>query len=277
MNSRDLDSKLFFRASDGANGYELYTSEGTSSTTSMVKNIGTGSHSGFVEPWFANLASDMGIMKVGNRAVFIGLDAPDALGGNGSELWSSDGTASGTFMLGNISKGNDGVHGFTPFAHTPIMPCGSTVLCPDFLVLDDILYFVFDDNGTIGRELWRTDGTPSGTFLIKDFTPGTFTAMHSGSLQAHHGITSPRPLYEAGGELYVAASESTTYLDEELWHISGRAQPEAKMMFNINANSSHSQILLPTFVNGHLVFSAKSNFDGIRLFSISTNVEFLVS
>ena len=35
-------------------------------------------------------------------------------------------------------------------------------------------YFAASDgtNGITGRELWRTDGTPGGTTLVKDICPG---------------------------------------------------------------------------------------------------------
>src|SRR5829696_10591122 len=35
----------------------------------------------------------------------------------------------------------------------------------------DTLFFTASDEGH-GRELWKTDGTPEGTVLVKDLTPG---------------------------------------------------------------------------------------------------------
>ena len=39
------------------------------------------------------------------------------------------------------------------------------------LTIGNITYF-FADNGTVGRELWKSDGTARGTTLVKDLTPG---------------------------------------------------------------------------------------------------------
>src|SRR4051812_12277138 len=38
-------------------------------------------------------------------------------------------------------------------------------------VVGDVVYFVADD-GSNGRELWRSDGPPAGTVLVKDIYPG---------------------------------------------------------------------------------------------------------
>ena len=77
---------------------------------------------------------------------------------NGSELWKSDGTESGTVMVKDIFPGDDG-YGFTNSGH------------PSYLtVFNDLLYFAaIDANGT---ELWKTDGTEQGTVRVKDIYPG---------------------------------------------------------------------------------------------------------
>lgn len=43
-------------------------------------------------------------------------------------------------------------------------------------VFNDTLYFTADD-GVHGTELWKTDGTESGTTLIKDITPGAASSF----------------------------------------------------------------------------------------------------
>ena len=90
---------------------------------------------------------------VGNTLYFVAND-----GTNGEELWKSDGTASGTMMVKDISSGSSqsNIYGFTAV--------GST------------LYFRADD-GTNGAELWKTDGTASGTVMVKDITAEAAAAI----------------------------------------------------------------------------------------------------
>ncbi len=71
----------------------------------------------------------------------------------GTELWRTDGTASGTALVADVCPGT----------------CSSN---PSHLgSIDGIAYFSAND-GTHGAELWRTDGTPEGTYLVKDANPG---------------------------------------------------------------------------------------------------------
>jgi ELWxxDGT repeat protein len=74
-------------------------------------------------------------------------------GSNGEELWRSDGTAAGTFMVKDICNGSNGSYSF-----------GLTVV-------GNMLYFISDD-GFNGKELWRSDGTTTGTVLVKDINAG---------------------------------------------------------------------------------------------------------
>jgi len=72
-------------------------------------------------------------------------------GQNGTELWRSDGTDPGTFMLKDIR------------------PAGSST--PSELTnVGGIVYFRADD-GINGVELWKTNGTESGTVMVKDIHP----------------------------------------------------------------------------------------------------------
>jgi len=68
---------------------------------------------------------------------------------HGNELWSTDGTAAGTYRVKDIMEGRESSN-----------PSQLTAV-------GEFLYFVADD-GLRGYELWRTDGTTSGTTHFLD-------------------------------------------------------------------------------------------------------------
>ena len=119
-----VGNTLYFSASDGTNGNELWKSDGTSTGTVMVKDIRSGSSSSDPDEFIA----------VGNTLYFSATD-----GNNGYELWKSDGTASGTVMVKDIYS-------------------GSSSSDPQYLTaVGNTLYFVADD-GTNGNELFTNLG-----------------------------------------------------------------------------------------------------------------------
>lgn len=76
-------------------------------------------------------------------------------GVHGRELWASDGTEEGTYMVKDINPGEaDAIqfHG-------------------DAIVYNERVLFIADD-GELGHELWSTDGSEEGTYMIKDINPG---------------------------------------------------------------------------------------------------------
>jgi ELWxxDGT repeat protein len=69
------------------------------------------------------------------------------------ELWISDGTAEGTRLVRDINPGGNRQANVASSAPMFLTPVG------------DVVYFTADD-GRTGRELWRTDGTTRGTYLV---------------------------------------------------------------------------------------------------------------
>ncbi len=86
---------------------------------------------------------------------------------------------------------------------------------PGFGVLGNSIFFGADD-GTNGRELWKSDGTPGGTQLVKDIRSG---ADDSISLYSYGGSAGPTAI---DGTLYFAASGSDS-TGTELWGSDGTA------------------------------------------------------
>ncbi|WP_153798609.1 ELWxxDGT repeat protein [Foetidibacter luteolus] len=69
-------------------------------------------------------------------------------------------------------------------------------------VLNNVCYFTADD-GIHGRELWRSDGTQAGTYIVKDFIPGA-----SGSNPENITVFKNRIYVSAASNLWVSDGTS---------------------------------------------------------------------
>ncbi|MBT05202.1 MAG: hypothetical protein CMA92_05510, partial [Euryarchaeota archaeon] len=96
-----VGNTLFFTADDGINGNELWKSDGTLSSTVMVKDINSAEYS----------ANPQYLTAIGNILYF----TADGGSNTGCELWRSDGTAYGTAMVKDINIGysNGNPYGLT--------------------------------------------------------------------------------------------------------------------------------------------------------------------
>ena len=81
----------------------------------------------------------------------------------------------------------------------------STQSPKDLVAIGNVIYFTADD-GSTGRELWRSDGTPNGTSQITDIVPGT-------------GDASPGNLTAVGTTLFFTADDGI--VGKELWKSDG--------------------------------------------------------
>jgi ELWxxDGT repeat protein len=149
-----LGGETFFLMTEARHGTELWKTRGGLAEAVLVKDILPGPDNGVFEIWGTS----------GGRVVLLAND-----GLHGFEVWSSDGTAAGTRMVRDLNPRNSGV---------PIFTVGDTIAG-----LGNHFYFRGDD-GVGGAELWRTDGTPAGTTLVRDLVPGRFGAFPFGLLRA---------------------------------------------------------------------------------------------
>jgi ELWxxDGT repeat protein len=117
-----------------------------------------------------------------------------------------------------------------------------------FAAVGGTVFFVAHDDA-LGTELWRTDGTPSGTTLVADICPGL-------------DDSSPAQLVNVNGTLYFAANDGTTGV--ELWRTDGTASG-TWMVKDIRPGESGS---LPSSLinfNGLLYFAANDGSNGTEL------------
>jgi ELWxxDGT repeat protein len=130
-NLTNVNGKLFFTANDQIHGTELWMSDGTA--TVLVRDITPGTS------LQSNSTSFTDLTGVGNQLFFRAF-APGVTGQY--ELWTSDGTESGTVSLG---------------VATPGLANGSPLITD----VNGVAYF-----RAANYDLWKSDGTVAGTKLV---------------------------------------------------------------------------------------------------------------
>jgi ELWxxDGT repeat protein len=248
-----LGSEAYFTTSDGRTGeLEVWRTDGTAAgTQSLGRFTGftpvtsftragaavyffadsklwrtDGSPGGTVAVTFFDRASAPPV-SLGGRLFFLGngfLDDFSEVHG----LWTSDGTAAGTRLLLPTPRDSRDDSGTASIE-----------------VLGNAVYFTARD-AEHGRELWKSDGTPGGTVLVRDLVPGP--------LSSH-----PSELTVAAGRLYFRASDRTH--GSELWQSDGtRAGTRLVQDLNPSLRSASPEQL--TVAGSQLFFVADDGLSG---------------
>ncbi|MCC6186502.1 MAG: hypothetical protein IT256_05050 [Chitinophagaceae bacterium] len=192
-----LGSKFYFNANNGADGNELWVSDGTDAGTYLLKDL---------NPTPFGHGTAQNFTTVGSQLFFLANTPTEGL-----ELWVSDGTTAGTQLVKDINPGsasgpsisskylpyhgklyfsaNNGVDGFEIWESDgtsagtnmlkDINPTGSAYY-QEAVVCNGKMYFSLDD-GTHGHEFWVSDGSDTGTRMLSDFIPGP-TGHDAGNL-----------------------------------------------------------------------------------------------
>lgn len=116
----------------------------------------------------------------------------------GTELWKSNGTSSGTVLVKDINLETGGCNDVL----CPIVNLTTTGSKPrHFVVGDDVLFFLAFDGPDSGFQMWQSDGTSAGTTRITEGLRGfeNITGMgdhllfkaHDGTGWEHRGFHAP--------------------------------------------------------------------------------------
>jgi ELWxxDGT repeat protein len=169
-----LGGRLYLRAHTEAQGLEPWTSDGTTAGTVLLKDVMPGPGSGY----------GTSFTQVGDAVVFFAMDEA-----HGMELWRTAGTPGSTALLADLWPGTESS---IPLID-PMVP-----RAPELVAVEEAgLAFFAAADAAGGLELWRTDGTRTGTQRVVDLMPG-------------HEPSSPSGLTSLGEALFFAAADATS-------------------------------------------------------------------
>lgn len=214
-------------------GTEPWRSDGTRARTRLIREIHTGRQLANCAP-----ATPCSTYPAGSDpSFFLSLDDHTYFAANhpryGRELWRTNGTRVGTRLIRDIAAGPASGLGFSEAT---------------LVELEGTLNFVADD-GRHGFELWRSDGTRSGTRMVRDIGPGWSVAWWQTPVVA-------------GDHVYFTAERQAEGL--ELWRSDG-TRKGTELVHDIRPGPQSSKPEDLTAVGDVLYFTARDREHGREL------------
>lgn len=180
------NGKLFMPVYHPSYGLELFSTDGTATGTSLVKDIYPGLWSNDI----------FGLTSYNGSLYFAAREMT-----NGTELWTTDGTEAGTKIVKKI---------FEDYRS------GIRETHREVTVLNGKLIFAAIDTVPTGIELWQSDGTDAGTSILKDIIVfGTHPDPHT------YG-SEPKNFSVQGSKMYFSAI-NTSSSERVLYETNGTA------------------------------------------------------
>ena len=235
-----MNGTLFFTAGDGVHGRQLWKSDGTAAGTVMLTHVPGPRGAGPED------------LTVADGVLFFSAWDPQ----HGRELWKSDGTAAGTTLVSDIVAG----------------PVGSSpedityAVGQQNLPVQQVLVYFSGWDPKNGRQLWKSDGTASGTVMISGINPGPAAGLRP------EGIT-------AGPYTDAAFSGDDGTHGREPWYFSGTAGSAPQMTADLHpgpVGSNPHNFVTTVFHEGifgafeYTYFTADDGTHGREMFLLGT-------
>lgn len=227
------NGKLFFTADNSLNGRELWVADGTQFGYQMLLDINPFNNNSSFSQYVPR-----DLVEFNGKLLFI---ANDSI--HGEELWITDGTTIGTQLLKDINPSGDSSSiSFLEGGY------GSTFNGKYYFRANDFIN---------GSEVWVTDGTTAGTYMLANLYSGTHTDSWN-IVHPNNGV--PFGFTEYNGKLYFSATDSS---NRQLWVTDGTTVGTNKILNGAGAGFPGSF----TVYNGDLYFTALYNSPGLWKFS----------
>jgi ELWxxDGT repeat protein len=172
-------------------------------------------------------------------------------GEHGTELWKSDGTEEGTYMLKNFTEKSSSADTSDPGSNFQIVKHYPNEWEDHELELDNTFY-IFAENinqsGDRRFKLWISEGEAENTQLLGEFSSGSEHAGNSGN----NHFTDSKYLYFSAKEL--SSTDTGTNEPIYLWRTDGTVEGTVKLVEL-------------TFSNGNFNLQALGRFDDIFCFA----------
>jgi len=234
---------IYFDASDGSSGRELWAHDASIHLTWRVTDIHKGGTARNSMP-----GQYMGIL-VGDTLYFSADEGGsnsvwDGYSGTGIELWAHDTSNSSTWRVADIKYGNG--EGSNPGQYMAIL-------------VGDTIYFDADSYGG-NIELWAHDTSNSSTWRVADINSG-----YSGSSPGQNMAIL------VGDTIFFDADDGSS--GRELWaHDTSNSSTWRVADINSGANHSHSGVLMEILVVGDTIFfDADDGSSGLELWAHDTS------
>jgi len=224
-------NSVFFTADDKRRGRELWVTDGTLAGTDIAADI----HQG---------PAASGPRRLTPFKDGVALVADNGL--DGRELWYADRTTRAPVMLADTNPNGDGIDDFSSASFAAVARYG------------DKLYFGADGGDGEGRRLWTSDGTLSGTNVLRG-TLDAFEPMFSSAAYAASAVV--------GGVMYFAADDGVT--GKELWKSDGTAVGTVRVA-DLTPGAQGSSIAEMATVGNVVVFAANGKLWSTRGTSATT-------